>query len=80
MESQVLHHRHADHDVSDQAGTSATVTRDPVCGMTVDPHAGKPTAEHAGRVFHFCGASCREKFLKQPERYYPKLELKPKGG
>ena len=37
--------------------------------MTVDPHAGKPTAEHAGRVFHFCGASCREKFLAQPERF-----------
>jgi Cu+-exporting ATPase len=69
MESQVLHDRHADLDVSGQPDTSGTVTRDPVCGMTVDPHAGKPTAEHAGRVFHFCGASCREKFLKQPERF-----------
>ena len=55
MESQVLHHRHADHDVSGQPDTSGTVTRDPVCGMTVDPHAGKPTAEHGGRVYHFCG-------------------------
>ena len=25
-----------------QAGTSGTVVRDPVCGMTVDPEAGKP--------------------------------------
>ena len=26
------------------------------------------------------GPKWLEKFLKQPERYYPKLELKPKGG
>ena len=68
MESQVRS-RHADHDVPGRAGTSGTVIRDPVCGMTVDAHAGKPTAEHAGRRFHFCGASCREKFLAQPERF-----------
>ena len=31
------------------------------------------TPQEAGRKWP-------EKFLKQPERYYPKLELKPKGG
>jgi tetratricopeptide (TPR) repeat protein len=31
------------------------------------------TPQEAGRKW-------LEKFLKQPERYYPKLELKPKGG
>ena len=46
-----------------------STVRDPVCGMTVDPHAGKPTAEHAGRLFHFCCASCREKFVKEPDRF-----------
>src|SRR5262245_22441853 len=46
-----------------------SVVRDPVCGMTVDPAAGKPSAEHAGRIFHFCGASCRTKFLAAPETY-----------
>ena len=40
--------------------------RDPVCGMTVDPAAGKPSAEHGGRVFHFCSAGCHAKFVADP--------------
>lgn len=43
--------------------------RDPVCGMTVDPAAGKPTAEHGGRLFHFCSAGCRTKFVADPGSY-----------
>ena len=46
-----------------------TVIRDPVCGMTVDPAKGKPTAEHEGRIFHFCSEGCREKFIKAPGDY-----------
>jgi len=45
------------------------VIRDPVCGMIVDPNAGKPTAEHAGHVYHFCSAGCRTKFVAHPENY-----------
>ncbi|GMG81553.1 heavy metal translocating P-type ATPase [Paralimibaculum aggregatum] len=45
------------------------VIRDPVCGMTVDPAAGKPTHEHAGRVFHFCREGCRERFAAAPEAH-----------
>jgi uncharacterized protein len=43
--------------------------RDPVCGMTVDRHAGKPTATYRGQTYHFCGAGCRAKFEADPERY-----------
>ena len=50
-------------------GQATDVLRDPVCGMTVDPNAGKPTAEHGGRTFHFCSQSCHDKFVKQPETY-----------
>jgi Cu+-exporting ATPase len=53
-----------------QAGAAATpVTRDPVCGMTVDPAAGKPAAEHEGRIFHFCAEGCRTKFVASPADY-----------
>jgi YHS domain-containing protein len=41
------------------------VTKDPVCGMTVD----KATALHAerdGKTFHFCSDRCRDKFLSAP--------------
>ena len=54
-------------DASQAAGDH--ITRDPVCGMSVDPAAGKPTARHGGRDFHFCCESCRAKFEADPERY-----------
>ena len=36
--------------------------KDPVCGMTVDRHAGKPTATFGGRTYFFCGEGCKAKF------------------
>ncbi|MFT3972020.1 MAG: heavy metal translocating P-type ATPase [Amaricoccus sp.] len=55
-------------DSSDVIDAPAAV-RDPVCGMTVDPRAGKPTHVHAGRTFHFCCAGCAAKFAADPEAY-----------
>ena len=66
------HHGHDAHGAccsSKPADATETVVRDPVCGMTVDPAAGKPTAEHAGHSFHFCSTSCRGKFVAAPEKY-----------
>ncbi|MES0075219.1 heavy metal translocating P-type ATPase [Mesorhizobium sp. M0058] len=67
------HHHHAA-DGSCCAAKAAepaaeAVVRDPVCGMSVDPAAGKPTAEHGGRLFHFCSEGCRTKFVAGPEKY-----------
>jgi len=42
---------------------------DPVCGMTVDRHAGRPTATYGGRTYYFCSEGCRAKFQAEPERY-----------
>ncbi|NLR99289.1 heavy metal translocating P-type ATPase [Rhizobium sp. P38BS-XIX] len=58
------HHHHHDHD-----GQQDAVTRDPVCGMTVDPNAGKPSLDYQGRTFHFCCNGCRTKFEAAPESY-----------
>lgn len=55
-------------DASDIA-TEARVIRDPVCGMTVDPAAGKPSHEHDGRTYHFCSEGCRAKFVAAPADY-----------
>ncbi len=46
-----------------------TVVRDPVCGMTVDPEAGKPQLAHDGHVYHFCHEGCRAKFEADPDAY-----------
>lgn len=63
------HHHHAHGASCCSAKAVETVTRDPVCGMMVDPGAGKPTAEHDGRIFHFCSERCRTKFVAGPENY-----------
>jgi len=48
---------------------SRRLEKDPVCGMSVDPHAAKHTAEHGGHTYYFCSAGCRTKFLADPARY-----------
>ncbi|TIQ34595.1 MAG: heavy metal translocating P-type ATPase [Mesorhizobium sp.] len=68
------HHHHHAHGASccsakDTAPAAEAVIRDPVCGMTVDPAAGKPAAEHGGRTFHFCSERCRTKFEAEPDKY-----------
>jgi xanthine dehydrogenase accessory factor len=42
---------------------------DPVCGMTVRVAEARHRAQQAGREFYFCAASCRERFLADPQRY-----------
>lgn len=53
------------------------LTKDPVCGMTVDPHTAKYRAEYAGRTYYFCRAGCKEKFEADPERYLSPREQEP---
>lgn len=66
------HTAHHGHDccagITDAASTPERVT-DPVCGMTVDPAATAHHGWHEGQEHHFCSASCRTKFLADPERY-----------
>jgi Cu+-exporting ATPase len=57
-------HVHA-HGEQPQADT----VRDPVCGMTVDPHTTPHRYNLRGRPFYFCSAGCRSKFAADPERY-----------
>ena len=44
---------------------ATSVTKDPMCGMTVDP-ATALHAERDGKTFYFCSEHCREKFLSTP--------------
>ncbi|MDR6631922.1 Cu+-exporting ATPase [Phyllobacterium sp. 1468] len=71
------HHPHHSHDHSCCTGeqpAELVIVRDPVCGMTVDPEANKPTAEHGGRLFHFCSAGCQNKFITNPEDYLEAID------
>ncbi len=46
---------------------SAQVSKDPVCGMTVDPARAAATLEHEGTRYFFCGAGCAAKFRADPQ-------------
>jgi P-type Cu+ transporter len=52
-----------------ETSAEAHIATDPVCGMMVDPHAGKPTEQFRGHTYYFCSEGCRSKFAKEPERY-----------
>ena len=51
--------------------------RDPVCGMSVDPHTAKHRHTHAGRTYYFCAARCRETFAAEPETYLEAAAVAP---
>ena len=42
-----------------------TITKDPICGMTVD-EATAIHAEREGKTYYFCGEACRQKFIDLP--------------
>ena len=62
---------HAHDDESTDLG-SVYLVKDPVCGMDVDPHAAKHSAEHEGNPYFFCSAGCRTKFVANPNEYLDK--------
>jgi len=49
------------------------MTKDPICGMTVDEATGL-SAQRGGETFYFCSEHCRKKFLAQTS------PVEPAGG
>ena len=68
-------HRHE--PVPKASEVTAGLVRDPVCGMSVDPHKTAHRAEHAGRTQYFCSAGCKAKFEAEPLRYLDPTLAKP---
>src|SRR4051794_19588149 len=64
---------HGDHGHAHVAHTA----RDPVCGMTVDPHTTPHRAAHARHPYYFCSAGCRTKFSADPARYLGETTSEP---
>jgi Cu+-exporting ATPase len=44
-------------------------TRDPVCGMAIDPATSKVRAEYGDQTYYFCCGGCKAKFLADPNQY-----------
>jgi Cu+-exporting ATPase len=56
---------------------ATTITKDPVCGMTVDPQSAAGQSDFAGTTFYFCSSSCKERFDRAPATF---VEHKPGPG
>ncbi|WP_039996496.1 heavy metal translocating P-type ATPase [Sphingomonas sanxanigenens] len=53
----------------EQPQADHALPKDPVCGMTVDPEQTAHHVHHAGKIWHFCSATCRSKFVADPDHY-----------
>ncbi len=54
--------------------TAEHTVKDPVCGMSVNPHSAEHRSEHGGKTWYFCSSGCKSKlrvgndyFIKQPD-------------
>ena len=62
-------HAHTPHTRRNAQEVPEQGVKDPVCGMTVDPHTAKHRHTHHGRPYYFCSARCQEKFAANPTQY-----------
>ena len=79
------HHDHGAHgEHHHEHEVAAGKVKDPVCRMTVDPHATTHRAQHEGRPYYFCSSGCQSKFMADPAKYVEpaaarKAEAVPEG-
>lgn len=45
------------------------VSKDPVCGMAVDPSKAADQYEYKGVTYYFCSRGCKQAFERDPEKY-----------
>ena len=45
------------------------MTKDPVCGMTLEPAKAAGKLVHAGNTYYFCSAQCQRTFQENPRKY-----------
>ncbi len=50
------------------------ITKDPVCGMEVDPEKAFSKTDYEGNIFYFCSESCELEFKKNPQKYLSKIK------
>ena len=65
-EGQEHAHQHGE-EHADEHGEDTAV--DPVCGMEIKKSEAKAKYEYNGKTYHFCMEGCKEKFVKEPQKY-----------
>lgn len=57
------------HENSGYQDSGDFAEKDPVCGMSVDPHTAEHRSEHGGTTWYFCSSRCKSRFDEHPEKY-----------
>ena len=52
------------------------MVKDVVCGVEVNEKKTKFKYEHNGLKFYFCCSECKQTFIKTPDQYLTRLQLK----
>lgn len=47
----------------------APMTKDPVCGMSIEESKAFAKADYQGSTYHFCSAKCHQTFQANPGKY-----------
>jgi Cu+-exporting ATPase len=55
-----------------QAILGQDASKDPVCGMQLDPQNTAASSIHNDRVYGFCSQGCKQEFDANPEKYASK--------
>jgi xanthine dehydrogenase accessory factor len=75
--SEIIDHARANPDQQAMSVVSAVTQRpsssdqkvDPICGMLVDAATAENSVGYQGEKVYFCSESCKEAFLRNPEKY-----------
>lgn len=47
---------------------------DPVCGMEVNQETAAANYEYKGKRYYFCAVGCKDRFVREPEKFVKKEE------
>ncbi len=72
------HNENGEHNGHLLGASGTGVTKDPVCGMTIEKDRAEGFYEYNKRIYRFCSVSCREQFQKEPGKYIKGGEQKVK--
>jgi YHS domain-containing protein len=65
---------HEPFGMEDHADGTAVLSRDPVCGMTVDEGKAAGKTGYAGQMYYFCSKKCQNDFELSPGQYIGQSE------
>lgn len=52
------------------------MTKDPVCGMTIEESRRAATSTYQGQTYSFCSKACQDAFDRDPEKFVSRADTR----